>query len=446
MMFLCTLVMGLTNLWVAGRIDPDVQAAIGLSSQIQGFLLVLAMALGSGAMAAVSQSIGAGRGRRSKRYAGLVVTLAAGVAVVLASAMFFLRAPLLAALQVPQDLRPSTLLFVNVVLLSLPALYVMQIGGVLFRAARNVTIPLLVAGTACAVDMLGALGFGLGWFGLPRAGTPGVAWSMFAATYAGAALTLRLLGRARLFPPGFVPPLRWVRRAAPYLLKVALPAMLASFLWQTGYLVVFGITAALPDSAASLAGLTTGMRIEAILFMPGVAFSMTASILVGNLLGAGDKAGAKRVGLATVCTGVAAMSLVAACMWPWMDELARVFSPDSAQVRTHIVAYLIFNILSTPFTVGSMILGGIMTGAGATVYSLVVNTACIWLVRVPLGWFLAHAVLRDAKGVFIAMLVSMTAQALCMLWVFFRRDWTRYAMRPNHHLPPTNAEAAREHA
>ena len=85
------------------------------------------------------------------------------------------------------------------------------------------------------------------------------------------------------------------------------------------------------------------------------------------------------------------MTLVGLAMWPWMPELAAVFSPDAA-VQAQIVGYLTYNILSTPFTVGSMILNGVMTGAGATVYALVVNTSCIWLVRLPLGWFLSHLV------------------------------------------------------
>lgn len=69
------------------------------------------------------------------------------------------------------------------------------------------------------------------------------------------------------------------------------------FLWQLGYLVLFGIVAALPDSVSALAGLTAGMRIESILFMPAIAFNATASIMVGNALGAGKKRTPKKLGL-----------------------------------------------------------------------------------------------------------------------------------------------------
>ncbi len=447
-MMLCTMVIGLTDIWVAGRIDADVQAAIGLSTQLQAFLMVLGMALGAGAMAAVSQSLGAGRRARGQRYAGLVISVAVCMALGLAVIGYAARGGILTLLQVPGSLRPLTTYFLTLTLLALPAQYVMGVGSTLFRATRNVMMPLVVVMVACVINVVGDLGFGLGWFGFPKAGVSGIAWATFTAVYVGGALTFWFLRRCRLFVPGVVPPLRWMRRAAPYLLKVALPAVLTSFLWQTGYLTLFAIMGSLPEnSVIALAGMTAGMRVESILFMPAMAFNVTASILVGNALGAGDKAAARRIGLATVGTGAALMTLVGLAMWPWMPELAAVFSPDAA-VQAQIVGYLTYNILSTPFTVGSMILNGVMTGAGATVYALVVNTSCIWLVRLPLGWFLSHLVWGEARGVYVAMLISMTVQACAMFWVFFHRDWTRYAMRSSslHHPSAPYTEVSREHS
>ncbi|MCH5277148.1 MAG: MATE family efflux transporter [Desulfovibrionaceae bacterium] len=447
-MMLCTMVIGLTDIWTAGRIHADIQAAIGLSSQLQAFLMVLGIALGSGAMAAVSQSLGAGRRTRGQRYTGLVISVAVCLALMLALIGYAARNDILALLQVPVTLRPLTAYFFTLVLLALPAQYVMGVGSTLFRAARNVIMPLVVVMVATVINIVGDLGFGLGCFGFPRMGVAGIAWSTVVAVYASGALTLLFLRRCRLFVPGVVPPPRWMRRAAPYLLKVALPAVLTSFLWHSGYLLLFVIMGSLPEnSVTALAGMTAGMRVESILFMPAMAFNVTASILVGNALGAGDKAAARRIGLATAGTGVALMSAVGLGMWPWMPELAAAFSPDMG-VQAQIVAYLTYNILSTPFTVGSMILNGVMTGAGATMYTLVVNTSCIWLVRLPLGWFLAHQVWGEARGVYAAMLVSMTVQACTMLWVFFHRDWARHAMRAAvlHHPPASHTEVSREHA
>ena len=65
--------MGFINIWVAGRISADVQAALGMVNQCGLFLMVVAMSMSSGATAAVSQSLGAKRMRRAQRYVGTTV-------------------------------------------------------------------------------------------------------------------------------------------------------------------------------------------------------------------------------------------------------------------------------------------------------------------------------------------------------------------------------------
>jgi MATE family multidrug resistance protein len=306
------------------------------------------------------------------------------------------------------------------------------VGGTLFRAARQVIAPLIVVMVSCVMNVLGDLCFGLGWLGFPEFGMAGIAWSMFSANAVAALMTLFFLRRRGLIARRPFPPLRWVRRGAPYLFKVAVPACASSLLWHAGYLTMFVITASLPDGASALAGLTAGMRIESLLYMPANAFMVTASILVGNALGAGDRAAAKRTGVALALLAAVSMSTLGACMWPFIGDLSQVFSPD-AEVQRQIVNYLFFNVLVVPFTVSGMVLNGVMTGAGATVFSLIVNTSCIWLIRLPFGYGLSHLVYHDAYGVYMAMVISMTVQTTAMAWVFFRRDWASYALNAHHH-------------
>lgn len=430
MMLLCSIIVNLTDIWAAGRISSDVQAAVGLSFQLQVFLMVFGWALGAGGMAAVSQSMGAGHFRRAQNYVGLVLSSCVLVAVLLALVTGAFRGVVLAVLQTPESLLPVTDYMVGIMLMGLPSFYVMQVGGTLFRAAKQVIAPLLVAMAACLLNVFGDLCFGLGWFGFPEFGMSGIAWSTFSANTLAAVLTLLFLRRGGLVHC-LLPPLRWLRRGAPYLFRVALPACGNSLLWHTGYLVMYGITASLPDGVEALAGLTAGNRIESLLYMPANAFMVTASILVGNALGAGDKTGARHIGIVLAVLSAVSMSSVAACMWPFIPDLATFFSSEAA-VRTQIINYLFFNVLVVPFTVSGLVLHGVMNGAGATIYPLVVNTASIWLIRLPFGWGLSHIVFHDACGVYMAMFLSMAIQTSAMAWVFFRKDWTRFSL--NAHL------------
>ena len=217
---------------------------------------------------------------------------------------------------------------------------------------------------------------------------------------------------------------RPLRQSPP--LAVLITAIGVSYLLQNLALLIFGPEQKSTPALFDLPSLTLGgVTVDGITLL---TLGVTAAIMVGNLLGAGKVAEARRTGLAITVLGALCMSMAGACMWFFMEALARFFSPDQA-VQEQIVSYLFYNILSTPFTVGSMIFNGVMTGAGATLYTLVVNTSCIWLVRLPLAWLLAHIVWGGSRGVYTAMLISMIVQASAMLWVFFRKDWPGYAMR-----------------
>ncbi len=428
LMLLCTIVINLTDTWVAGQIAPEAQASVGMAFQVQLFLMIFAGALGAGGMASVSQSIGAGRWGRARRFAAVVLFSSIALAVVLACLVYVFAGPILGMLQTPPALQDTAGYLLRAMMAGLPFFYVMQVGSTLFKAARQVIAPLVVMMLSCAINLCGDLCFGMGYLGFPDCGLKGVIWSTVAANAASGALTLCVLKRGGILSGYALPDVRWMRRAAAYLCKVSLPACGNGLMWQTGYLVLFGITAGLPDGVASLAGLTAGNRIEAILYMPATAFMVTASILVGNYLGAGDTVTARKTGMALFVLSGVSMSAVAGVMWPFIGDIARLFSLEQA-VQIQISHYLFFNVLAVPFTVSGLVLHGVMNGAGASVYSLLVNVIGIWLIRLPLAWVLSHVVFSDAYGVYMAMLISMVVQTSVITWIFFRWDWAAFALR-----------------
>ncbi|WMW66601.1 MATE family efflux transporter [Nitratidesulfovibrio liaohensis] len=429
LMMLFHFLIGFTDVWVAGRIHADVQAAIGLVSQCLFFLLVVAVAGASAGVAAISQALGAGLLPRARRYVGMVLVGGCSVGVGIMLLGFATSESFLRLLQVPEQIMPVTAYFWKVYLLGLPANYLFTITGAVFRARKRMIAPLLSMVAVCAVNAVADLGFGLGLWGLPAYGYAGVAWATFASVTAGAVLNVGMLVRDReLLQRSSFPPLRWMRRGAPYLFRVAAPAAGLQIMWNLGYLVLFSIAASLPvDSVVALAGMTAGMRVESIIFLPAFAFNMTASVLVGHLLGAGRKPEAVRVSLRLLGIGCASMTVFAALLWPWTADIAAWLAPEPA-VAVQVVSYLRYNLVSIPFTVASMTLGGVMTGAGATLYSFLVYGSATWFVRLPLAWVMGHVVWRDAAGIFLAMFVSQVFQSSVMLWLFYTHDWSRFSM------------------
>jgi MATE family multidrug resistance protein len=272
------------------------------------------------------------------------------------------------------------------------------------------------------------MGLGLGYGGLPKMGVDGLALATLISTACGAVFSFFMLHTSGYLTKQSFAPLRWQSKAIGYLIKIALPAGGNQFSWQLGYLVLIGITASLPtDSVNALAGMTTGMRIESILFLPAIAFSMSGTVLVGRCLGHGDKLEAKKAGLKVLLTGCASMSIVALLLWPFVDVISAFMSP-SAAVMPHTVSYISINLFSTPFTVGSMTLAGLFTGAGASIYPFAVYGAATWFVRLPLAWILGHIIWQNSSGIFVSMLISQIVQFSIIMYIYMSCDWTRFSM------------------
>ncbi|MFW5721833.1 MAG: MATE family efflux transporter [Desulfohalobiaceae bacterium] len=420
--------IGFVDVYVAGKLSTDVQASLGVITQSLFFLLIVAMALANGAVAAVSQSLGGGLTLRARRYVVMSLGLVLLAGLLLLATGFPIKGLLLDLLRVPEEIRPVASYFLDVYLLLLPFYYLFIIGNAVFRAQQQVFIPLAAMIVVTSVNTLGDFGLGLGLWGLPELGYKGLAWTTFGAVVCGAGVDLAVLWRRGWLDLSGLPPVRWIRKGLPYLVSVAWPAGLMQILWHSGYLVLFALTASLPhENITALAALTAGLRLESILFLPAFAFNMTASILVGHALGGGGEEEAYRYGMRIWSMGCILLTLLAGALWAWIEPLAGVLAA-SPEVQAETARYLRYNFLAIPFTVTSMVLGGALNGAGATRMNMKIIGGTVWGLRLPLAFVLGHLVLGRATGIWMAMLISQAVQALAMFAAFRSRRWVRFSL------------------
>ncbi len=428
LMMLFHFLIGFVDVWVAGRIDHRVQAGLGIITQSLFFFLVIATAVAGGGVAAISQSMGAGKTRRAERYVGLCLIIAVAFGLVFPLLGLPAKDLFVRALQVPEDIAPLTGYILEVFLYTLPPYYLLIVLNAVFRARREVMVPLYAMILVTVVNTTMDFGLGLGLWGLPKLGVQGIVWATFSSISLGAAFSLYMLRRDGTLRRNIFAPWCWVRVAFPYLFKVAWPAGLMQIVWHSGYLVLFAITASLPEnSVMALAGMAAGARVESILFLPAFAFNLTASVLVGNYLGAGKPLEAKRVGLRILLIGLVLICIVALVVWQFMEPIAAFIAPK-AEVQAEALGYLYYNILAIPFTLTTMILAGALGGAGATLYNLLGMGLGTWLVRLPLAYVLGHWVYGNSTGVWISMLASQACQATILYYIFTRWNWQRFAM------------------
>lgn len=417
-MFLQFLV-GLADVFVAGRFGPAAQGAVGFCATVLFFFNVVGNALGVGLVAVIARNEGAGSATASA-HASRQGLLLAGAAMAPLSLLGILASPGPDALAFlpPEvaiwtaDLLPwyAAAAFPQAVLVTAAAL---------FRARGRPVWMLGAAAVVAALNVPGnfALAFGLG--GLPALGPQGIAVATGASLLAGAVFSLAGLASHGSLRGGWRPDLGFARRLA----QLAWPAGLLQVGWHLGTLALYAILGRLGESAVpATAALTNGLRIEAVLYLPAFALNMAAGVLVGQALGAGRPEEAARAGWRTAGAGAAVLTALALPVFLWSRELAGLVTPDpAAREATHL--YLRFNMVSQPFMALSVCLGGGLQGAGDTRGTMAVVLGALWVLRIPLAALLALATPLGALGVWTAMVVSQTVQGVWMARRFRRGAW-----------------------
>jgi putative MATE family efflux protein len=125
--------------------------------------------------------------------------------------------------------------------------------------------------------------------------------------------------------------------------------------------------------------------IESISFMPGWGFAVAATTLVGHKIGEKDYKKAKEYAYTSIFLGLVVMSLCALLFLLIPNVLINTFITSSETEVIKLGTYcLMIAAIEQPFMAISMIIGGVLKGAGDTKTPFKVSLFTSWIIRMPL--------------------------------------------------------------
>jgi putative MATE family efflux protein len=414
--------VGFTDVYVAGFISPQVQAAVGFVSLLYFLVSIVANAISIGTVALVARASGGGDFGRALEVARQSLLGGALVAVLVSLTGLVFHRQIIAAAGFPPEIREIAETFLMIYALALGANYLLLISNALFRASGDVKKPVVTMFFVMAVNVGGdfALVFGLGV--IPPLGYPGIAIATALAVVAGMGINLLQLSRTR-WRAIYQGSWRLLPATIRQIVRIGWPAALLQVAWNAGSIVLYNILGRLGEaSITALAAIANGLRIEGMIFLPAFALHMAASVLIGQNLGAGNPERAERMGWRLAATGVVLMSIMAVAIFIRAEAFAALVAQDPA-VLAETARYLRYNMLAQPFIALSLALGGGLQGAGDTRGTMGVIVTAMWLIRLPLAWLLALFLGFGAAGVWAAMVASMTFQGVFMALRFHGGRW-----------------------
>lgn len=428
-LMLCHLVISMTDIWCAGKVHSNLQASLGIITQVFAFLMVLTSFIASGCMTSISQSLGAGLKRRANRYAGLIIMLASVSGTIVALLTLFLEKYIYEFLQVSPELISDLRVFFLTSAFSLPFTYLLIMINSVFRAYKKVWLPFCTLLVMAGGNFIGDLSFGLGYLGLPKLGAYGIAWTTFVCSVLGLMSNIFLALHYNILQRESFAKWKWNKKAMPYLFKVGMPSAFAQIINQLGSLTLLSIVGLIPKYSISiLAGMSIALRIHSILLFPLGALNMSFVILSGYMLGAGKQEELFNFGKKSAIFTALIMIVPAVVLWLCRGFIIEIFSQDTL-VQSQAAQFLTFICLTAPFAAASGILGAVFSGTGATVLSAKVNVAISWGLAVPLSYFSAITLGYGAMGIYCTELIAKSAQLFLIFMVYNKKSWLSYGLK-----------------
>jgi MATE family multidrug resistance protein len=415
--------MGLVDTKLVGGLGPAALGGVGIATTLAWLGYVVIFGLMRGVKVCVAHAVGEGRGHRGVRYAqaGIALGVAAG-AILWAGTRDV--GPLLRFIGIDAALVPYARVFLATYTFGAPASAVASALNHQRQAAGDSRTPMIVGLTANAVNA--ALGWALiyGHAGLPALGVRGGALATAVAEAIEAAALVAVLVRD-VTRSGTYARARAELPLATAVREVAALGVPTGLQFGSEMLAMVTLTAVLgtlgPEQVAAHQIALATIRAS---FLPGVAVSEAASVLVGRALGRGSLAEADRARRAALVLAVSFMAFCGAIFAVQGGAIARAFTDDPAARRAARGLLAIaagFQVLDAV----SIVLRGALRGAKDVRVPAVIGVAVAWTFIPTAAWALGRGLGWGAAGGWWGFVGETTLGALLFGWRWSRGDWRR---------------------
>jgi putative MATE family efflux protein len=413
--------VGLVDIKVVGTLGSDAVAAATAGHRLSFVLQALLMALGAGTTALAARAWGGGNRSEAARTVGSALVLGTLVAGIMGVLGFVAAGPFATAFGLSGRAAHFAAIYIRWVSgFNLVYAFTFVLGAGL-RAAGDTRTPLLLGFITNVVNALLLYLLVYGGFGFPRIGIAGAAIAGGAAFGVGGlvGMALWLRGKLRIERPrsGVLDGTRMRR-----LVKVGYPAALEQLVFQGGF-IAFTFIIANYFGTKALAAYGIGVQILSLSFVVGFGFSIAASTLVGQHLGARDPARAAASGWRALALAVGSMTVLSLIIVPCARPIAELMIDDPEVVRLTVVFIHLLG-LAQPLMAVEFAIGGALRGAGDTRFPLLTTFSGLIGGRIVLAALFTWQGL-SVEWIYGALLADYIVKAVLLIGRFRGGRWQR---------------------
>lgn len=427
-----TFLVGFYDTYLSGRIDAEATTAIGLAAYVGWLASMLFGLIGTGTTALVSRFSGGGDYDEANRVANQSIVLASIMGVIV-YALIYTAAPEFARrLQFSASTSAIVVRYLRIDAFGHLFTGVSLIGAAALRGVGNMRAPMLILGFISVANIVvsTALVYGVGpypQFGIDRAlitplGIDGIVGGTVVARVGGGLLMIAALSRG-------VSGLRLTRRewrlradTARRIFSIGGPAALDGAITWAGQFVFLMIVGRLGEGEAGnaiFAAHIVGIRVEAITYLPAVAWGFAAATMVGQSLGAQNPSRAHEVGHEAVLQCGLLGAFITLVFFAGARPIYELMHEDPAVQSIGIPAFRMLAFFQVPLVL-SIVYVFALRGAGDTRYPMWITMFSVICVRIPVSYVCGITLDGGLFGAWIGMCADIAVRA-ALVWLRYAR-------------------------
>jgi putative MATE family efflux protein len=408
------------TIWM-GKLGQAAVAGVGIAGLAVMTVNAARMGLNTGIRAMISRAVGAKDLEEANRVTqqGLVVSTL--FAILMAIVGGFFSESILQLLGASPEVVDRGADYMRIQLVGSIFMSLGMLANGIMQASGDTMTPmkLIIAGRLFHVVLCPFLIFG--WWIFPRLEVNGAAITniiQYAFISAGIGLWILFSGRSRIKPTmkGF----RFDGKILWRMVKVGLPSSFTGMERNFASLVIVKFMS--PFGTVALAAYTLIMRIDPFLHMPAMGFGQAAGVLAGQNLGARQPERAEKAGwIATfIYTGVMVFSSILVLLIP--GPIVRIFNSDAdlVQLTTVFLRIEIVNYMALGF---ATVISNCLNGCGDTWIPMWTNLISMWVINVPLAWYLSTQTDLGVYGVRWASAIAIVMRAAVYVTYWKMGKW-----------------------
>jgi len=389
------------------------------------FLLVsFVIGIGSGSSILIGQAFGARNEDRLKAIVGTTLTFTFVIGVILAIVGSIFAMDIMRLMGTPENIIDMSVHYARILFISMPILFLYFAYTTFMRGTGDSKTPFyfLIVSTVLNMILLPVLIFG--WLGLPELDVYGAAYASVISTIITFVVMLIYLKKKnhQLQLDGSVRKyLRMDWELLKLLLRLGIPASINMILVSLSEIAVIAFVNRFGSDATAAYGVVN--QVASYVQMPAVSLGITVSIFAAQSIGANQFDRLQKVVRAGIVMNYIIGGVLIALIYLFSREILSLFltSPNTIEIAHSLVmitlwSYLIFG--------HAQIIGATMRASGTVLWPTIISVVSIWLVEVPVAYYLSYHTSLGIKGIWIgypaAFIVSLLLQ-----YGYYKLSWQK---------------------